>query len=97
MPGFGLSTGEVTTYTNQTLLDESSSSVEYTRSFRCAALNNITGFSPFTTNHSINLTLAVDDLQVQAFEFRNATSGEFDNGVCLELFSLLLYSTAQHV
>ena len=70
-------TEQTTTYTNQSLID---TKVEYNRSFICKSEQDVGGFEPFTSDHSINVTLQVDFLQVQAFSFRNATSGAFDNG-----------------
>lgn len=71
---------QTTTYTNQSLFDETNEKIEYTRSFRCDAEKNITGFESFTEDNSISVALLVDFLQVQAFQFKNATSGAFDNG-----------------
>jgi len=60
------------------LLEGQASNIEQQRSFLCNESqmlpSNDTG-----TNLTTNATMTVQDFQVQAFYFRNSSSGEFDN------------------
>ena len=58
------------------LYQEANSKIEWGKSFSCAASQNLT----FTEVANITLLLGMRELQVQAFQFKNATSGEFDDG-----------------
>ena len=58
------------------LYQEANSKIEWGRSFSCMRSQNLT----FNEVANITLLLGVRELQVQAFQFKNATSGEFDDG-----------------
>ena len=58
------------------LYQEANSKIEWGKSFSCAASQNLT----FTEVANITLLLGVSELKVQAFQFKNAISEEFDDG-----------------
>ena len=55
---------------------------DYQRSYLCLANRNFTMHIPTnTTNHTYYLvTMNIRDFQVQAFQFRNPKSNEYDTG-----------------
>ncbi len=63
--------------TTDKLFDNSNSNIEFTRSYKC---NSTTTLEFNSTDTPIKAELVISEFQVQAFQFRNTTSGEFDNG-----------------
>lgn len=62
--------------------------VEMQRSFKCDRAQYFNG-SGELTNHTVNATLTVTDLQVQVFQFfKNASNGTFDEGKLILILSL---------
>ena len=70
------------------LFDSQNPHIEMQRSYRCDHSRRFNG-SGELTNHTINATLTVKDLQVQVFQFHdNASNGTFDNGKLILTLSL---------
>lgn len=61
------------------LLYNQTSNIEQQRSFLCNDSQTLYS-NDIGTNQTTKTTMTVRDFQVQAFYFRNSTSGEFDNG-----------------
>ena len=62
--------------------------IEMQRSFKCDRPQYFNG-SGELTNHTVNATLTVTDLQVQVFQFlKNASNGTFDEGKLILTLSL---------
>jgi len=61
------------------LLHNQTSNIEQQRSFLCNDSQTLYS-NDIGTNQTTKTALTVRDFQVQAFYFRNSTSGEFDNG-----------------
>lgn len=79
------SEGKHSSSTKESLFDESFQRLELTRPYLCHSENNYTNFSSITTDNSLNISLTVRQLEVQAFNFSN-TEGSFDSKgarVCL--------------
>ena len=55
-------------------------STQFTRSYSCNAQMNYTKF--ISNNASIGVMLTTSNWQVQAFQFRDQTDGNYDNGTC---------------
>lgn len=61
------------------LLEGQASNIEQQRSFLCNESQTLSS-NDTGTNLTTNASMTVQDFQVQAFYFRNSSSGEFDNG-----------------
>lgn len=62
--------------TSHRLNDSANEEIEFTRSYKCN--NNQTLY--YNNNSAVVPIVQVGTLRVQAFQFRNKTSGDFDNG-----------------
>lgn len=65
--------------TSDKLFTETNSRVEFERSYTCVSSQLVN----FNTIDGIYPHWNVSQLHVQAFHFRNSTSGKFDNGKCI--------------
>lgn len=70
--------GSVTFETDSQLHDSANNEIEFTRSYKCNSDQTLY----FNKNYSVAPIVHINKLQVQAFQFKNYTSGEFDNCKC---------------
>ena len=72
------------------LVDDANSHIEFNRSYQCNDSRNFTGHDAHT---NFSFILNMRNFSVQAFSFRNSSSGEFDDRKSLSFLSLCSFDT----